>query len=781
MRFYESSTTLLKEQDQFEIDIGNFMEGHIEPVKFKAIRVAHGVYEQRKEETYMIRIRCAAGGITPTQLKKVADLAKLYGSNEVHFTTRQEVQLHYVRVENLMNVIRGLNEVGLSSRGGGGNTIRNILTPHDSGIDPNETFDVDPYAMALTTRMLSEPDSLNLPRKFKINFSNSAEDKSFTAATCLGFVAIIKDGKKGFFVTCAGGMGAKPMVGHELFSWVPDNQVYHITRAIKTMFDKHGNRRSRTSNRIKFLWAKLGDQEFKDYFFEEYNKIKDDASLALVLEPVVNEAKATNLNVEKVSTPEFELWKKRFVNEQKQKGLFSIKVPLKLGDIEHEDAHRLADFLENFGDNTIRCSRSQNIQLRNIPEKYLGNAYKTINSIDTLSDRAAFIGNMINCTGASTCKLGICLPRGLSSAIATRLRLSNLDLDRLSDFKLNMSGCPNTCGMHHVADLGFFGKVGRKSGKMYPAYNVLAGAEIGIGTTKYAEKVDEISSKKVPDFVHDFLEHYLSKKDQYASYKTYLESEGKPKIHQLCEKYKEIADFEVDNSSYIDFGAKKPLSLEEIGTAECSAGMFDMIDVDQKLIRLHQKKLTQATNPEDKQNALFHILFSSSRMLLVTRGLDAKTDEDVFSLFQKHFLESELIHKEFSDIVVLGKLNVLSELPKYSEKINSLAEEVINLYKGMDDSLRFKVQSKEVKSESSIKAEANADKFMDFRGVGCPMNFVKTKMALSPMKKGEKLQIFLDNGEPIQNVPNSVKLEGHKVLEQKQMTEGHWNVLIEKA
>lgn len=781
MRFYESSSTLLKEQDQFEVDIGNFMEGHIEPVKFKAIRVAHGVYEQRKEETYMIRIRCAAGGITPSQLKKVGELAKLYGSNEVHFTTRQEVQLHYVRVENLMKVIRGLNEVGLSSRGGGGNTIRNILTPHDSGIDPSEAFDVDPYAVALTTRMLSEPDSLNLPRKFKINFSNSFVDKSFTAATCLGFVAQIKNGQKGFFVTCAGGMGAKPMVGHELFDFIPDTQVYHVTRAIKTMFDKHGNRRSRTSNRIKFLWAKIGDDEFKKYFFEEYNKIKDDASLNLEIVPIVNEAKETNLPVVTVKSAEFDIWKNRFVNEQKQKGLYSIKIPLKLGDIEHEDVNRLCDFLENFGDNTIRCSRSQNIQLRNIPEKYLGNAYQVINSIDTLSDRAAFIGNMINCTGASTCKLGICLPRGLSSAIATRLKSSNLDLDKLSDFKLNMSGCPNTCGMHHVADLGFFGKVGRKGGKMYPSYNVLAGAEIGVGTTKYAEKVNEISSKKVPDFVHDFLEHYLSKKGQYNSYKLYLENEGKAKINALCEKYNVVPDFDVDSSAYIDFGAKKPLSLEEIGTAECSAGMFDMIDVDQKLIRLHQKKLTQSTTPEDQQNALFHVLFSASRMLLVTRGLDAKTDNEVFSLFQKHFIESELVNKDFSDVVVLGKLNVLSELPKYAEKINALAEEVINLYKGMDDSLRFKAQAKETKAEPEKAAVAGVDKFMDFRGVGCPMNFVKTKIALSPMKAGQKLQIFLDNGEPIQNVPNSVKLEGHKVLEQRQLPEGHWHVLIEKV
>ena len=254
MKFYQSAPTLYAEQDQFEKDIKDFATGKIHPVKFKGIRVAHGVYEQRQEHTYMIRIRCAAGGITPKQLRKVAELGEKYGSSEVHFTTRQEVQVHDVLIQNVMKVIRGLNEVDLSSRGGGGNTIRNILTSPMSGVEKGEAFDVDPYAIELTTRMINEEDSWNLPRKFKIAFSNSDQDTAFTQATCLGFVATFKDGVKGFNVFTAGGMGAKPMVGHELLGFIPDTKVYQVTRAIKIMFDKHGNRRSKYSSRIKFLW-----------------------------------------------------------------------------------------------------------------------------------------------------------------------------------------------------------------------------------------------------------------------------------------------------------------------------------------------------------------------------------------------------------------------------------------------------------------------------------------------------------------------------------------------
>ncbi len=777
LRFYETPPVLIEQQNQFEGDIQDFVDGHIDPVKFKAIRVAHGIYEQRQPHTYMVRIRCAAGGITPDQLIKTAEVGKKYGSGEVHFTTRQEVQVHDVLIENVMNVIRELHSVGLSTKGGGGNTIRNILTSVDSGITTDEAFDVDPYAVALSTRLIHEEDSWNLPRKFKIAFSNSHKDTSYTQSTCLGFVATIKDGQKGFEVFCAGGMGAKPMVGHRLFDFIPENRVYHVARAIKTMFDKHGNRRNRYANRIKFLWKKLERDEFVKLFHEDYDKISHDDSLNLVLPNIPNEAKDPGIAVETVATPEFEQWKKRYIYAQKQAGLVSVKLPLILGDLLTEDAYKLCNFLNQFGENTIRCDRAQNIRLRNIPEKYIGNLYNVIKSMQhTLAKQAPFIGNMINCTGAQTCKLGICLPRGLSTAIRDKLTNSSLDLDAISDLRVNMSGCPNTCGMHHIADIGFFGKVGRKSGDIYPAYNVLAGAEVGKpGETKYAEKVNEISAKDIPNFMHDFLETYIPKKSAFATFKEYLEAEGKAKINELCEKYKDVPDASQDESYYVDWGAKKRLSLEELGTAECSAGMFDMIEVDEKAIKTNRKALDAQTEAADVQQSLYNILFAASRMLLVTRGLDSKTDVQAFEHFDKHFIEAGLVPTEFRDVVTLGKLNIKSELINHKEKIIRLADTVIELYKSMDDSLKFRIPAPDAAQASA--AETVTEK--DYRGVACPMNFVKTKLVLETLNPGAKLKVLLDDGEPIQNVPNSVKLEGHAILEQKQVGP-HWEVLIQK-
>lgn len=780
LRFYESSPTLDKEHEQFEKDIAEFKSGELNPIKFKAFRVAHGVYEQRQPDTYMIRIRCAAGGITPEQLKKASEIAEQYGSGEVHFTTRQEIQVHDVLIDGVMPVIRGLLEVGLSTKGGGGNTIRNILTPPDSGINPKDAFDVDPYAMALTTRMINEDDSWNLPRKFKINFSTNQEDTTFTQATCLGFVATIKDGQKGFEVYTAGGMGAKPMVGHRLLDFIPDTHVYHVTRAMKLMFDKNGNRRSKYSSRIKFLWKKLDRDEFLRLFFEEYDKIKDDLSLALALPELKNEAVSSiGLAPEAVSGEAFDLWKTRYVTEQIQPGLCSIKLPLQLGDLIRDDGRTLTDFLMHFGDNCIRCDRAQNMRLRNIPEAYLGNAFKVISSLkQTLVDRAQFVGNMINCTGAQTCKLGICLPRGLSKALRDTFDSSSLDLDAIPEFRLNMSGCPNTCGMHHIADLGFFGKVGRNDGNMYPSYNVLAGAQTGAGKTKYAERYGEVAAHHIPSFVHDFLSVYIDRKkaSTHADYGAFLKDEGIELIQSLCEKYSEVPTLEEDASFYTDFGAKNRLSLEEIGTAECSAGLFDMLDLDKKMMKKLRKALADA--PEDAVDMVSKVLFHAARMLLVTRGLDAKTDDQAYQYFEKHFITTGLVDEKFRPLMALALANDQAAIFEQQALVFELSDAVNALYDNMDDSLRFKTESGDVINESEAAPTDGVTK--DFRGVACPMNFVKTKLVLEGMPSGAHLTVLLDDGAPIQNVPNSVALEGHKVVSKTQV-DAHWEVLIQKA
>jgi len=781
VKFYEPPVELLAPDKAHLADaIEKFVNGTLNPIQFRAVRVAYGIYEQRKEGTHMIRIRNPAGGITPAQIRKLGEISQRYGAHEYHVTTRQETQLHYVDIKDAIAVIDELMTVGLSPRGGGGNTIRNIVTSFNAGVSPDESFDTTPYVVALTDRMIREADSWTLPRKFKISFSSDPKDNAHACFHCLGFIAQIKDGKKGFKVYVAGGMGAKPLLGHVLFDWISDDRVYYVTKAIKIMFDKHGNRKNKHENRIRFLYEKLGGEAFQKYVEDEYAEVQKTPGLELELPAIDNVGQTPNFPPVEVSGPEFETWKSRYVFAQKQPGLAFIKLPLHLGDLLNEDAAVLADLLEPFGDNTIRCSIDQNFYIRNIPEAYVGHIYNGLKKIRTQLDTPRMISNMIACTGAATCKLGICLPRGATPEIQERLINSQLKLDQIPELKIHMSGCPNTCGMHHAADLGFFGKVSRKDGRMLPAYWVVGGAIREEGKTRFARKIGEIASHDAPNFVHDLLERYIPLKSNYGSFAEYVDDRGENDIKQICEKYAAIPSFEENSAYFRDWGAADFFSLVGLGKAECSAGMFDMIDVDVKTITDAKKAIEESATQDGINEALWTIVFSASRMLLIARGIEAYDSNTVFDQFVKHFIEAGLISDKFKDLVFAARLNHHSFLNDHRELVYMLGDEMTKLYKSMDDSLRFPA---DIAAKAAPAAAPAGDKIIkDFRGVACPMNFVKTRLALDTIDSGKLLEVWLDNGEPIENVPGSVEKlnEGHQIIE-KTSEDGYWKVLIKKG
>ena len=283
---YKIPSQLDEEIGQLEAMIAKFKKGEVSPIELKVHRVPFGVYEQREPDTYMVRIRCAAGIITPAQLENVALIASQYGVGDLHITSRQELQIHYVKLDDLITVIRKLKEIGLATRGGGGNTVRNIAAQEDAGIDPHEEFDVTPYALALTTRLIAENDSWNLPRKFKIAFSGSAEDKGYATIADVGFIARIRDGEKGFVVYAAGGLGGKPSASKLLLDFIDEGQVYPVAKALKNIFWKYGNRRNKHLARLRFLWNSLGAEEFRKRFEDELAKVRQEGFQPLEIGPV---------------------------------------------------------------------------------------------------------------------------------------------------------------------------------------------------------------------------------------------------------------------------------------------------------------------------------------------------------------------------------------------------------------------------------------------------------------------------------------------------------------
>ncbi len=756
--------------------IGKFRKGEIHATELKAHRVPFGVYEQREPDTYMVRIRCAAGIISPLQLEKVAGIAAQYGSGDIHITTRQELQIHSVRLDDVIAIIRQLKKSGLTTRGGGGNTVRNITAQEDAGIDPDEEFDVTPYAVALTTRFIAEDDSWNLPRKFKIAFSGSAKDKGYATLTDAGFIAARKDGRNGFRVYAAGGLGAKPEAGNLLLDFIPADKVYPAARVLKTIFWKYGNRKNRHAARLRFLWSSLGEEEFKRRFREEYSKVEEEGFSPLAIDEEGAIAVTPGLAEEEPRDKRnFDLWKERFVKEQKQKGLFSAEIAIELGFISHERAVKLAKFIAHFGDDMLRMTKNQNFLLRNIPGRCLGNFYNFLD--DTFQDlnRPAIYGRILSCAGASTCQIGICLSRQAAKALMNLLENSGMDLDRLGDIKLNISGCPNSCGQHPAADLGFFGKALRKEGSLYPAYNVVSGAVIGDGMTRLAEQAGEIPAKALPKMVADIFAGYLSGAAKYKSIREYMQTGAKEALKEICARYKDIPDFDEDKNYYFDWGSQDPFSLAERRGGECSAGIFDLIEMDLKNIKDTRVKLENAGEDKEKKAGLIdRLIFYSARMLLVTRGVEPKSEEEAYKAFLQHFVETGLIAASFKDIIEMAGRKDRLALFEKDREARELAEAVESLYENMDNSFNFKPRPAE-----HGEAVAGPVIAKDLRGVACPMNFVKTKAELSKLKSGDKLEIWLDDGPPIENVPGSVKAEGHKIVAQKR-TGNYWSVVIEK-
>lgn len=776
---YKIPDSLKSEISAFEKHVHDFRNGEIEAVKFKAIRVPMGIYEQRLNGTFMVRVRCAAGMITPSQLKQVALLAQKEGTEPIHITTRQELQLHNVQLEQAPGILEQLYRFGLSSRGGGGNTVRNIMASEDAGIAKDEIFDVTPYALALTNTLIAESDSWSLPRKYKIALAGNDTDNANATFSDLGLIATIRNGEKGFKVYIGGGLGSKPTAGFKLSDFIPATDLLYVGEALKILFSEHGNRRNRHKARIRYIFYKLGEERVFELFQEIFNRLKAESNYELELPEVhqsFKEGFVIDLNSENGL---FGKWVKRYVKEQKQSGFYSVEVPFNQGMVKSETFIRLAEILAPLGEDVIRFTMRQNILLRNIPVQLLESLYQELKDLGVEVDLPRILNSLVACAGADTCRLGICLSRGASSAIKKSLSvISEARLDELSEFNVNLSGCPNSCGQHSIAQLGFYGKASRND-RLYPAYYVVAGGQTGDNKARLASKYGEISARDLPQFTAQLLEKWSVKKLRFSDFNDYLDREGKTDVEELLTNFETIPSFGDDKNYYFDWGAEEIFTLTGKGAAECSAGMFDMIDFDRDAILDIQKGIEQTNDHELINKSLYGIIYHASRMLLVTRGIEPNNREEVFTAFIQSFIQEGHVSQEFEPVVKLAQTNPEASFVKHRIIVYDLATSVFDLYNSMDDSLQFKAQ-KEVPKAIEIATGITSDKrFKDFRGVACPMNFVKTKIELSTMKSGELLEILLDDGAPIKNVPGSVRNEGHHVLEEIR-TNNFWSVLIRK-
>jgi sulfite reductase (ferredoxin) len=575
---YKIPDSLKTDISAFAKHVLDFRSGETEAVKFKAIRVPMGIYEQRTNGTFMVRVRCSAGMISSLQLKELALLALKEGIGPIHITTRQELQLHNVQLEQTPGILEQLCQLGLSSRGGGGNTVRNIMASEDAGISKDEIFDVTPYALALTNTLIAESDSWSLPRKYKIALAGNDADNANATFSDLGLIATIRSGEKGFKVYIGGGLGSKPTAGFKLSDFVLATDLLYLAEALKILFSEYGNRRNRHKARIRYIFYKLGEERVFGLFHEIFNRLKAEGNYELVLPDVLPSQESRNSTTENTifqssHTPGnemFEKWLKRYVRAQKQTGFYSVEVPFNQGMAKAETLIRLAEFLAPLGNDVIRFTMRQNILLRNIPEALLNSLYHLLKDMQLEVDVPRILNSLVSCAGADTCRLGICLARGASSAIKKALTgLSETQLDELGDLRVNLSGCPNSCGQHNLSNLGFYGKASRND-RLYPAYYVMAGGQTGDNKAHLATKYGEISTRDLPRFTAQFLEKWSGKKLRFSNFNEYFNSEGQADLEELLAHYETIPSFDDDKNYYFDWGAEEIFSLAGKGAAECS-------------------------------------------------------------------------------------------------------------------------------------------------------------------------------------------------------------------
>jgi sulfite reductase (ferredoxin) len=435
----------------------------------------------------------------------------------------------------------------------------------------------------------------------------------------------------------------------------------------------------------------------------------------------------------------------------------------------------LADVIEAHGEGMARATQWQNLVVRWVHENELPALHRELNATGLADSPAPVLRNTVACAGASTCKLGICLSRGLARAVIDRLSSDALDLEEVGNLTIQISGCPNSCGRHPVAGIGLFGAARRIGGRLVPHYVLQLGGRVSEGNTKLAQGEDAVPARNVPALIAELLAAFQGS-PQWPDYDEFLEAQGYELAGQLAAKYKHVPPFEEDKNYYFDWEADTLFSLAGRGPGECGAGVFDLIEVDLASAKeaLQAGKLLAAT-------------VLAARALLVTQGREARDEEDALKLFTERFIDAGLVSESFQALIenarrAAGAAEREESFAAGSEDVSALVEAVQNLYDNMDASLRFKPAESDggaAQPEDTCCADPRCCRRADFRGVVCPLNYVKTKLLLEQMEKGEVLSVLLDE-EGARNVPESAEQDGHEVLSAKQDGD-QWRVLIKKS
>lgn len=684
-----NSKKTLVEKDIIDLEkkIRQFREGKIHEEKFRSLRLARGVYGQRQQGVQMIRIKLPFGKVSAKQLLRIADISDEYSNGNLHLTTRQDIQIHHVSLERTPELWAKLEQEDITLREACGNTVRNVTASAEAGIDPNELFDVSPYAHAVFSYFLRKPFGQELGRKIKIAFSNNDKDTAVTYIHDFGFIPKIENEKRGFKVLVGGGLGAQPFLAQTAFEFLPEEKLIPYLEASIRVFDRYGERASRHKARIKYLINKIGVDEFLKLIQEE-----EKALLVKELEIEITEDEATpqfktqlpneNPIIDNIA---YFIWNKTNVFKQKQAGLFGVYVKVQLGNISTTKARELARIAKLYSNaSDIRITINQGFLLRDVSAEELPFLFNELSKLNLATPGFDSVGDITACPGTDTCNLAISNSTNISVELEKVIYAEYPELIYNHDIKIKISGCMNACGQHSLAQIGFHGSSFKVGTNVIPALQVLlGGGTIGNGKGRISDKVIKVASKRGPDVLRTLFDDFEKNAVEGEYFNSYYDKQGKDYFYQLL---KPLADNStLSANDFIDWGSEEKFQTA-IGVGECAGVVIDLV---QTLFFEAEEKLelsAEAFGNEQFGDSIYYTyaaFINGAKALLLDKEIHVNTHHGVINDFDKHFVETGdlKLKTTFKDLIL--QINQNEPTKQFAELYYTEAKQFLQTVKSI--------------------------------------------------------------------------------------------------
>lgn len=681
------------EKDILELGrkIEAFRNGELHEDKFRALRLARGVYGQRQPGVQMIRIKLPFGRVTANQLRRIATVSDEYSNGLLHITTRQDIQIHHVSLDRTPQLWADLEKDDVTLREACGNTVRNVTASAVAGIDPEEPFDVSPYADLVFRYFLRKPFGQELGRKIKIAFSSSDQDDAFTFIHDFGFIPKVQEiagnAVKGFKVLVGGGLGAQPFPAQVAYEFLPAEELIPFVEAAIRVFDRHGERNSRNKARMKYLIAKTGLEGFLELVEAERKAAQFTEDDFVLYEQQVEytaslESPYALSSSEVEDSATFETWKKTNVFRQKQPGFAAVFVKVRLGNFTTQQARELASIMERFTAEDLRFTIDQSILLRFVRWEALPGLYSELKRIGLADTGYNSVADITACPGTDTCNLGISNSTETARVIEQIIRDEYPELVFNNTIKIKISGCMNSCGQHGLAHIGFHGSSMKVDKATVPALQVLlGGGKTGNGTGRIAEKVIKLPSKRVLDCIRYLLNDFEENREDDEQFNDYYDRCGNRYFYDLL---KPLADTtQLTQDDFIDWGQQEAFKTA-IGVGECAGVMVDLVatllfDAEEK-----QAAAQEALNEKRWADAVYHAYAAAihaAKALLLRQNVRCNTHQGIITDFDEQLAASfqSLSGSTFGEMLLRIREQQADEVfaNSYLTTINAFLKEAI--------------------------------------------------------------------------------------------------------